>query len=156
MFYAAASIVPTVTLPSKQQVNIAIDAITDPVCDAMSKLLFRHSVPDEFLETELQGSKWEFADFVSEARKAPSRQGISRSYDILASRDNLEWQVRLNKTLVLAMKSVWIRIRGNRVWRLVLEIDVREIAEVDDVLKLMETGFELPEKEDWVSIFDYT
>ncbi|KAF2680338.1 hypothetical protein K458DRAFT_312003 [Lentithecium fluviatile CBS 122367] len=171
MGYKVTDLIPSVSLPTMRQIGQKLDSLSD----RLQALLERAPLETKFKDEGLQGMQWIFAVKMGEkVRRSLVKQGICKPWQVMPSRENLQWQGELNQALtqlfmlsdkefsfgqLTGMEPVWIADRNAKVWR--LEIDtlfvdlVKRGEEVADTQKHLQTGFALPESAGSVSIKDY-
>ncbi|KAF2463284.1 uncharacterized protein BDR25DRAFT_245983 [Lindgomyces ingoldianus] len=163
---------PNFSLPTTRQFETTIDNLSDRI----GFLLDRFPAKTDLAGTDLEGAQWQFAwEMSKKARKAFVTQGICRRWQTMPTRDNLNWQTKLNQCLantyaqlradytagvLCRMKPVWSGDHRRNIWRLVLETGMREIVvhgnNVVEAAEYLETGFEIPGQGGWTSIHDFT
>lgn len=94
---------PSITLPTAHQVERTLDKLTD----GLQALLVRSPPESRFEDAELQGLQWVFAVRMGEkVRRSLVKQGICSEWQAMPSRENLEWQERLNQALVSFLEQL--------------------------------------------------
>jgi hypothetical protein len=137
------SYVPSLSVPSMRRFGRSFDQLTGAVEDALSN---RQS-EEEFFDEHVIGDRFLFARYMGgKARKALVKQGICREWQIMASRENLGWQGKLDHALMqvflaeketcgveqlFGMAQIWIGDVENGVWRLELDTDLLEVVAME-------------------------
>jgi hypothetical protein len=164
------SLVPSVSMPSMRQISRGMDDLADGVQVALRR---RKSL--QFVEEELEGDRFAFARCVgAKARRELIARGICKEWQVAATRETLQWQVRLDEALIhvfrfgkgafsvaqlFGMMPVWTGDVEGKVWRLGLDTGLVEvIAGLDDEVGqkriFLDVGFALPESAGCVRIED--
>jgi hypothetical protein len=163
------NLVPSVTLPSLREFSQGIDSVTD--C-AQSLISRRYSV--EFSEDDLPRDDLWFARHMgAKARLQLVAQGICREWQIMSTRETLEWQSQLENALarvyeaekggfgvkeMFGMMPVWIGDVENSEWWLELDTGLVEVVgendECEEKRVCLRVDFALPERTGRVRVRD--
>jgi hypothetical protein len=154
------NLVPSVTLPRMRDISHGVDELTD-----RAQALVQHRFSSNFSEEDMPRDELWFARHMSaKARRALVSQGICQEWQVLATRETVEWHTHLENSLVrvyevekgslsvsemFGMRSVWRGDVETGMWRLMLEV-------VGDEEKhdCVDVGFGLPERVGLVRVSD--
>jgi hypothetical protein len=164
---------PLHLLPNGRRIGKALDGIGDAVHQILQKkpnnTPGRVEGEDSTEQTDHSGPKeaqarqrWQFAYFVGKkARQALVQQRIRLEWQVRHNRDNLAWQVRLDRALadlyncykgeyrfdaLVQMAPLWVTVvHGERIaWRLFVDTGISEIGDdLEETPVTLDTGFEL-------------
>jgi hypothetical protein len=165
------NLMPSVSMPTMHQISRGVDDLADGV-----QAILRRQKSAEFLDEELTGDHFAFARCMGgKARRDLVAKGICREWQVAATRETLQWQIRLDEALMrvfrnekeafsvaqlFGMTPVWKGDVEEKVWKLKLDTGLMEViggpgeAEVGEKRICLDVGFGLPESAGCVKIED--
>jgi hypothetical protein len=163
------NLVPSVTLPSLREFSQGVDSVTDRAQSLISR---RHSV--EFSKDDLPRDDLWFARHMgAKARRQLVAQGICREWQIMSTRETLEWQSQLENALarvykvekgrfgvkeMFGMMPGWMGDVENSEWWLELDTGLVEVVAENDECEekrvCLRVDFALPERTGGVRVRD--
>jgi hypothetical protein len=103
MGYKVVDLIPSFTMPTMRQLGRKFDSISD----VLQTMLERTPLETKFEDERLQGMQWIFAIKMGEkVRKSLVKEGICKEWQVMPSRENLQWQDRLNQALVSVLEML--------------------------------------------------
>jgi hypothetical protein len=168
----ALKMVPSISMPTSMQIGRSMDAISDSVM-SFTKLIRSET---RFLDEDLLGDHLSFAHHMGmKARKALINQGICHKWQVMPSRETIEWQRELDTALarlfmtekasftvaqLFAMTPIWTGAVASKVWRLKLDTGMVEVVvevesdEFEEERICLLAEFELQESVGCISVVD--
>jgi hypothetical protein len=164
------NLVPSVTLPTLREVSRGVDDLTDRAQD----MIQRRRRSETFSEDDLPRDDLWFARHMgAKARRQLVAQGICREWQIMSTRETLEWQSQLENALarvyeaeeggfgvkeMFGMMPVWMGDVENSEWWLELDTGLVEVVgendECGEKRVCLRVDFALPERTGRVRVRD--
>jgi hypothetical protein len=102
--YKVTDTLPSIRLPSAHELSGMYDKLADTV-----QVLLERSPPQTRYghDEEIQGAQWLFASRMGEkVRRSLVEQGVCKRWEVVPTRNNLEWQTALNQALVSVLEQL--------------------------------------------------
>jgi hypothetical protein len=144
MYDKAMQLVPSVSMPTIRQVNQGIDALADKA----QAVIPRRCSEEIFVEQELDRDDLSFARHVgAKAKHALVAQGICTEWQVVTTKETLEWQAQLDSALscvfreekqnfsvvqLYGMMPIWTGHVASATWHLELDTGLVEVVKENE------------------------